>query len=105
MATRTKAAPEQKAAAPAKATIVEGQSVVLYESAPDTRGEVFRATLNRFKGKTYCRLGKWYRGETVPGQEEWKPGKGISVPFDSEGVMMLKNGAVALQESLARYDA
>lgn len=74
----------------------EGENVVLYESTPNLRGEILRATVNSYKGKLYARIGTWWQGKSG----DWKPGKGISRPFDSEGVESLSEAVAALAKYL-----
>jgi len=83
-----------------KIRISENENKVLYETAQDAKGEILRVTLNRFKGRLYLGVAKWW---TTDGAN-WNPGKGLRMPFDPEAVEFLKTAAETLEAALDTVD-
>lgn len=54
----------------------EQKEQVLYEAPTENGRELIRATVSTFKGKVYVAVRRWWRENE---DDEWKPGKGISV--------------------------
>jgi hypothetical protein len=83
-----------------KVRISENENKVLLESAQDAKGEILRVTLNRFKGRLYLGIAKWWTTDGV----NWNPGKGLRMPYDPEAVEFLKQGISALEAGLDIVD-
>ncbi len=97
----SKKAPPAESMKAKLAALAENENLTLFEGTPDGRNERFRASVSKFKGKFYASFRKWYANAAG----DMMPGKGLSVPFDSEGLSEVNEGVAAVMKALEEAGA